>query len=422
MRHARMILRVSLGHSVSRCGWSMVLRKFAVALSFACLGVLSSQATALPATSVVDASAVFERVAPSIVTVQVRTQQGTSLGSGVVVDKGLVVTNYHVVANSIGFVVLRQAGLTWRAEVEAYDEKQDLALLGVVLRRTEIFGLPVARRKAAKSLRVGERVFAVGSPRGLERTLSDGLVSGLPADGDRTMIQTTAAISPGSSGGGLFDAKGNLVAITTQSVKDSQNLNFAVPVEYVDTLEHKAKSSPATTADDASAGPGSVGESTATGPAPYIAVPIGLSGMRAVVLSVSSEGPIAFEGGVSKAWLAKNLTRRMSAAGIAVFASQEAANKEGYYAHSLVVSVASMNIDDSVFYPWRINVDVMEFVDFADGAYKMVSVWQDGSFGFGGSSVVVEQVSSAVLKVVGRLADDVNVARNAKIRPRVDHQ
>jgi hypothetical protein len=91
------------------------------------------------------------------------------------------------------------------------------------------------------SLQIGEPVYAIGAPRGLELTLSNGIVSSLrPNDGSH-LIQTTAAISPGSSGGGLFDARGNLVGITTLYLTDSQSLNFAVPADWIWELPNRSR-------------------------------------------------------------------------------------------------------------------------------------------------------------------------------------
>jgi len=131
--------------------------------------------------------------------------------------------------------------------VTARDSTRDLCLLTAVLYRSdgggkrdssnESFTLlpapPVARVAPLSSMKVGQRLYAIGAPQGLELSLSEGLVSGLRKDGDTTLIQTTAAISPGSSGGGLFDERGHLVGITTMFLKDSQALNFAVPAEMI---------------------------------------------------------------------------------------------------------------------------------------------------------------------------------------------
>ena len=84
------------------------------------------------------------------------------------------------------------------------------------------------------SLQVGETVFAIGSPRGMELTISNGIISGFrEANGGMRLRQTTAPFSPGSSGGGLFDDQGRLVGIATLIAKDSQNLNFAISAQYI---------------------------------------------------------------------------------------------------------------------------------------------------------------------------------------------
>ena len=85
----------------------------------------------------------------------------------------------------------------------------------------------------SSELATGERVYAVGAPEGLELTFSEGVISALRDSEGARMIQTSAAISPGSSGGGLFDAAGNLVGITTFYLKEGQSLNFALPGEWV---------------------------------------------------------------------------------------------------------------------------------------------------------------------------------------------
>ena len=90
--------------------------------------------------------------------------------------------------------------------------------------------------RSSSSLAVGERVYAIGAPEGLELTLSEGVISGLRESGGGCVIQTSAAISPGSSVGGLSDTEGRLIGITTFSLKEGQNLNFALPTEWVQTL------------------------------------------------------------------------------------------------------------------------------------------------------------------------------------------
>jgi hypothetical protein len=185
--------------------------------------------------------ALFGRVSPSIVIVEVAHGDEHVQGSGVVIGPGQVVTNEHVVSGARN-VEVRQGGSKWTATVEALESKHDLALLSL-----KNFDLPRVSMRPSSALVVGERVYAVGAPRGLELTLSDGLISALrrdkpekgaqvPADDGPALIQTSVPISPGSSGGGLFDAQGRLIGITTFSAVASQNLNFAHPTEWIEAL------------------------------------------------------------------------------------------------------------------------------------------------------------------------------------------
>ena len=87
--------------------------------------------------------------------------------------------------------------------------------------------------------RVGQHVYAIGSPQGLELTLSEGLVSSLRPSPHGAIIQTTAPISPGSSGGGLFNDKAQLIGIVTFQHKSGQNLNFALPASWISDMQQR---------------------------------------------------------------------------------------------------------------------------------------------------------------------------------------
>jgi S1-C subfamily serine protease len=102
------------------------------------------------------------------------------------------------------------------------------------------YSAPAVVIGSTKTLKVGAKVYAIGAPKGLELTLSDGIVSSLREVDGGQYIQTTAAISPGSSGGGLFDENGALVGLTTFYLAEGQNLNFAVPVEWVKELPKRS--------------------------------------------------------------------------------------------------------------------------------------------------------------------------------------
>jgi S1-C subfamily serine protease len=147
-----------------------------------------------------------------------------SQGSAVAIAEHLLLTNCHVV-NNRPLIVLLQDNVTWRAKLVAADVENDRCVLeseGTPL-------VPIAGIRPFEDIAVGEHVYAIGAPHALEQTMTEGLVSGKRAQKSRNLIQTSAPISPGSSGGGLFDERGNLLGITTLGSKAGwQNLNFAI--------------------------------------------------------------------------------------------------------------------------------------------------------------------------------------------------
>ncbi len=175
---------------------------------------------------------VFDKVKDSIVVVKTLDAQGKvkGQGSGVLLPSGKIATNCHVVKGGHSYQVGRGKEF-FRATLYAEDADKDICLLDA----KGIAGKPAQLGKAA-GLKVGDPVYAVGAPEGLELSLSDGIVAQLRG-GPPPWIQTTAAISSGSSGGGLFDGEGRLVGLTTLSVEPGQNLNFAIPVEWIDEVK-----------------------------------------------------------------------------------------------------------------------------------------------------------------------------------------
>lgn len=173
-------------------------------------------------------SQVFEVVKDSVIVVRVLDSNGKeiAMGSGVMLPSGKIATNCHVIKDGQGFQVGRSKQFV-NATIYAGDGDKDICLLD----GKDIGGKPATLGNSA-SLKVGDAVYAVGAPRGLELSLSDGIVSQLRGSSP-PIIQTTAAISPGSSGGGLFDSKARLVGFTTLYIDGGQSLNFAMPVEWL---------------------------------------------------------------------------------------------------------------------------------------------------------------------------------------------
>jgi S1-C subfamily serine protease len=171
------------------------------------------------------ASDVYERVSGSVFTVYVLDADTRKLighGSAVAVSKRHLITNWHV-ASAGDLLVIENAKHRGAATVYAADADNDLCWLESV--NLELH--PIEAIRAFATLKVGETVYSLGSPGpiALETSLGPGVVSGKRAD---FYVQTTAPISGGSSGGGLFDAQGNLVGITVGSIPDAQQLNFAI--------------------------------------------------------------------------------------------------------------------------------------------------------------------------------------------------
>ena len=193
---------------------------------------------------------VFKLVSPSVFIVEAldAADEVTAFGSGVAVAPDQIVTNQHVVAGAIKLRV-RQGENSWPAEVTHSNAEHDLVRL-----RVEGLTVQVVQVRLSSTLEVGEVVYAIGAPKGLELTFSDGLISALRDFSEGLVIQTTAAISSGSSGGGLFDDRGRLVGITTSMLLEGQNLNFAVPGDWVLALEDSPVLETAEAADDKAVG------------------------------------------------------------------------------------------------------------------------------------------------------------------------
>jgi S1-C subfamily serine protease len=186
----------------------------------------------------------------------------TGVGSGVVTGPGEVVTNCHVLRKASS-IQIKSGNATYEAKLRYPDVSRDLCQLEV-----KELNAPAVEIASLSEVRVGQKVYALGNPRGLERTFSDGLVSALRTAKDEPMIQTTAPVSPGSSGGGLFDARGRLIGITTLAMREAQNLNFAVPAEWIRELPERGQAALAAYQGKPSSPAAAVAGSAAASPPP----------------------------------------------------------------------------------------------------------------------------------------------------------
>jgi hypothetical protein len=164
------------------------------------------------------ASSVFKKNSKSVVKVVAKDQFGNefSQGSGVVFEKFLVMTNKHVIENSFSVDVFLNGEKVPVTDIMLSTDL-DIAVLTV--------GIKLDKATIVKELpAVGDRVYALGNPLGLDNTLSEGLISAIRGD----LLQITTAISPGSSGGALLNESGDVIGITTLKAKGGENLNFAI--------------------------------------------------------------------------------------------------------------------------------------------------------------------------------------------------
>ena len=155
-------------------------------------------------------------------------------GSGVIVDKGRVLTNYHVVAKADTIQITLDDGQQFRAEILGTDPDTDLAVLSID--QTSFTPLAIANMQTT---RVGDVVLAIGNPYGIGQTVTQGIISATGRDrvGLSTyenFIQTDAAINPGNSGGALINARGEIVGINSAIFSQSgsyQGISFAIPID-----------------------------------------------------------------------------------------------------------------------------------------------------------------------------------------------
>jgi hypothetical protein len=199
---------------------------------FASLCSLLALATSVYAETLV--TRIAQQYLGSVVTVIAVDENGQplSLGSGFFIDsQGTVATNAHVVEGATSVTV------RWRSErrdavrVTRFDSRYDAVLIETGFKAT-----PSAPIGDAASMAVGEEVIVLGNPRGLEGSVSTGIVSAFREIGGAHYLQITAPISPGSSGGPVFNANGRVVGIATATVSRGQNLNFALGANVLRAL------------------------------------------------------------------------------------------------------------------------------------------------------------------------------------------
>ncbi len=194
--------------------------------------ILLLVAIIVPAICLADAATIFKENNKAVVFIVVYDDAGKTIsqGSGFIVRRdGVIVTNYHVISNASSIKIKAGADVLNVDGPVYLDEENDIAIL-----KADAKNLPIVKLGNLAKTAIGEKVFVISSPKGLENTISDGILSGKrEIASNKIIIQITAPISPGSSGGPVFNKNGEVIGIVTFLIKNAQNLNFAIPLDVI---------------------------------------------------------------------------------------------------------------------------------------------------------------------------------------------
>lgn len=180
-----------------------------------------------------DSTEITKKVAPAVVLIKGTTDAGEALGTGFIISSdGKIATNLHVIGN------LRSAGVQLASgekfdsfSVLAFDPRKDIAIIKI-----PGFDLPTVLLGNSNSVQVGEPVLVEGSPLGLQGSVTTGVISSIrddPFGGGFKVLQTDASSNPGNSGGPLVNRQSEVVGIITFKIRGGENVNFAIPINYL---------------------------------------------------------------------------------------------------------------------------------------------------------------------------------------------
>ncbi|MBX7046575.1 MAG: trypsin-like peptidase domain-containing protein [Ignavibacteria bacterium] len=190
-----------------------------------------------------EAESIYSLYNDAVVVVIACDSYGTPVaqGSGVVIDdNGTIVTNYHVLSSYTNIKIKHNETLIEDCQITGKHKNSDIAFLKV---SPGIFkSIPLGSNDEVK---IGQKIYALGSPLGFENSITEGIVNGIRKIShysDDNYIQISASISHGSSGGALINTSGKLIGITTSTIEEGQNINFAIPVDKIISLQYSVAS------------------------------------------------------------------------------------------------------------------------------------------------------------------------------------
>ncbi len=185
-----------------------------------------------PALCLANADRIFQENNDAVVVINTYGKKNKPMGQGsgfIISTNGVIVTNHHVIDGAVKIFVKMGEKRIKVDHVISKDKANDIAVLKI-----KRGNYPLVSMGSMDDISIGENVYVIGSPQGLENTISDGILSGLrELTLGKKVLQITAPISPGSSGGPVFNEEGNVIGIVTFQVKAAQNLNFAMPIDLI---------------------------------------------------------------------------------------------------------------------------------------------------------------------------------------------
>jgi hypothetical protein len=203
------------------------------------IGMVLALASAAQGAAALEPDKLFEKASASVFVVRAIAAgtQNYTLGSGVVVAPGKVVTNCHLV-ESAGRIRVEHGDTTYGATLEFSDPQRDLCQLAA-----KDLNAPAVALAPASVLHVGLRVFAVGAPQGADLALVDGFVTSFrQSQPDAPQLQVSAPVEAGTAGGGLFDSEGRLVGVTTDNrPSEAPNRIYGMPSEWIRELPERGR-------------------------------------------------------------------------------------------------------------------------------------------------------------------------------------
>jgi len=199
------------------------------------------------------AKQISEMCSPAVFYIEVKGDNFSASGSGFFINgNGVAVTNYHVIKDTYNAVITTTDNQQYTVnEILYYNKDRDIAVIKVSstsLTGKAVTSFPFLNIQPSKEVSNGDNIFTIGSPKGMQNTISNGIVSNryrtIEGSENYPYIQITAPISSGSSGGALINESGYAIGVTTATRLDAQNINLAVPLDSVITLDLNAEGIP----------------------------------------------------------------------------------------------------------------------------------------------------------------------------------